>query len=177
MDSKTFFDFPSYIAMLTHANRLAVENNFKAVTCSGINYLEGLLQHFQTTANFVAVSDVCDESTLQVGGGWMKRRLITVFILSRYKYGDTEAYHRALTLCRELYRQFFSRLLHEADDWTNDHLFLNLADVRSTELGGQFLNGATGLYFMLTMDEPTDVSFADDEWQSTFDATFDATFC
>lgn len=71
----------------------------------------------------------------------------------------------------------FSRLLHEADDWSNEHLFLNLADVRSQELGGTFLNGCTGLYFMLTMDEPTDVSFTDGEWQSTFDATFDKTFC
>lgn len=167
MDAKTFFDFHDYFSSLCLTNRLAVEHNFKPVTCSGINYLEELLTQFQTTANFVAVSDVCDESTLQVGGGWMKRRLITVFILSRFTFGDPKSYAAALTLCRELYRQFLSRLLHEADDWTNEHLFLNLTDIRSQELGGTFLNGCTGLYFMLTMDEPTDISYNSEEWQTT----------
>jgi hypothetical protein len=38
-------------------------------------------------------------------------------------------------------------------------------EIRSRELGGQFLNGCTGLYFMVALDEPTDLQYNQDEWQ------------
>lgn len=170
MDTKTPFDFPAYIARLTEENLLCQANHFKPTTCSGIEYLEEMLQNFQTTSHFIATSDVCDESLRQVGGGWMKRRLFTVFILARYTYGDQPSLRRALSLCREVYRQFLSRLLHEESALQGDLLFLNLADVRSQELGGTFLNGCTGLYFMLTMDEPTDITYQIDQWQAETNA-------
>lgn len=164
MDAKNPFDFAAYIAALTKSNRLARCHHFQPSTCSGINYLEGMLEQYQTTANFVCTSDVCDESTLQVGGGWMKRRLFTVFILARCEYGNQQSQTAALALCRELYRQFLSRLLRDQDDLRNELIYLNFADIRSMELGGQFLNGCTGLYFMLSMDEPTDISYNAEEW-------------
>lgn len=165
MDSKTFFNFAEYIGNLTRHNMLAKKHGFFPTVCSGINFLEEPLQKYQTVSNFVCTSDVCDESTMQVGGGWMKRRLFTVFILARYLYGDMKSYTDAMALCRELYRQFLSRLLHDESDLRNDLLYLNLSDVRSQEIGGEFLNGCTGLYFMLTMDEPTDISFNENEWE------------
>ena len=42
---------------------------------------------------------------------------------------------------------------------------LIINDIRSRELGGQFLNGCTGLYFMVALDEPTDLHFNAEEWQ------------
>jgi len=177
MDAKTPFDFPAYIRRLTASNRLAAAHGFHFSTCSGIDYLEGMLAEFQQTANFVSVSDVCDESTVQVGGGWMKRRLFTTFILARYTFADPDSYAAAIALCRELYRQFLSRLLRDSDDWTNEMLYLNFADIRCTELGGTFLNGCTGLYFLLTMDEPTCLCYDKAEWNAeTFDGTLDTSF-
>jgi len=164
MNPKTNFDFAAYVEGMTGANRLAQEKGFTFCTCSGLSYLEELLQNYQGVSNFVAVSDLCDESTMQVGGGWMKRRLFTVFILARTPYGDMKAHKKAMALCRELYRQMLSRLLQDEADLKNDLIYLNLQDVRSSELGGSFLNGCTGLYFMLTMDEPTDISFNEEEW-------------
>lgn len=164
MDAKKSFDFAAYVEGMTGANRLARANRFTFCTCSGINYLEELLQNYQSVRNFVAVSDLCDESVMQVGGGWMKRRLFTVFVLARAPYGDMRAQKEAMSLCRELYRQMLSRLLRDEADLRNDLIYLNLQDVRSSELGGSFLNGCTGLYFMLTMDEPTDISFNGEEW-------------
>lgn len=37
-------------------------------TCSGINYLEGLLEDYREASRMICVSDVCDESLRQVGG-------------------------------------------------------------------------------------------------------------
>lgn len=158
------FDFNRYIERLAAANRLARDEGFATARCSGVESLEGLLQQMQSAERIIAVSDVCDESLMQRGGGWMKRRLFTVFILSRFTLGDMADYGQQMGLCRELYRQLLSRLLRDGERWANDMIYLNMGDVRSMELGGTFLAGATGLYFMLTMDEPTDISYDESLW-------------
>lgn len=172
MNAYTFFDFAEYIHRLTLENKYAVSNGFQFTTCSGINYLEEALRRYQDAPALVCVSDVCDESTIQRGGGWMKRRLFTVFILRRFEWGNMGSQTAARDICRELYRQFQSRLLHDEDGLNNDLLFLNFEEIRSTEIGGTFLNGATGLYFMLTMDEPTDISYNAEEWEALEDIDF-----
>lgn len=166
MDAIGLFDFAAYMGRLTAQNRLARARGFRAVTCSGVNYLEGLLEEYQDTAAFVATSDVCDESTLQRGGGWFRRRLVTVFVLERFDWGDEDSRRGAMADCRELARQFLSRMLSDAEGLSNDMLYLNTGDVRCTEIGGSFLNGCTGLYFMMTMDEPTDLCYRAEEWET-----------
>lgn len=158
------FDYISYFQRLTKINRLAKTHRFESCTCSGVDYLEGVLERFRTSSHLVCISDVCEESTFQQGGGWFRRRLITVFLLARFnpaKSGDRET---QMALCRELYRQFVSYMLHERSGLSDKLLYLDLSDIRSRELGGSFLNNCTGLYFMLAVDEPTDLIFRDTEW-------------
>ncbi len=177
MPHKTFFNFPAYLKTLTEENRLAATCGFRPSVCSGVQHIEGLLQEFQRTANFVCTSDICEESTLQRGGGWFKRRVFTVFILMRYRFGDTADQAAKMATVRELFRQFQSRILRDSQDLENNFVYVNTADIRSRELGGSFLSGCTGLYFMLSMDEPTDLCFRRDEWAiPTFDNTFDKSF-
>ena len=158
------FDFIEYIKSLTAANKLATDKKFQPVTCSGINYLEGMLEEYQTTANFICTTDTCQETTFQQSGGWFKRRVYTVFILARHEYGNIEDYNQKLTLCRELFRQLQSRFLHDSELLQTQLLYLITADIRSNELGATFLNGCTGLYFLLSMDEPTNIAYDPNEW-------------
>lgn len=158
------FDFISYMEQLTASNRLAVSNGFKHSTNSGISYLEGMLEQYTKTANFVSSSDVCSESRFLSSGGWFKRRVFTVFILMRYKYGNTADCAAKLATCRELFRQFESRFIHDTEALGNQLVYLNAEDVRSNEIGGTFLNGCTGLYFMVSIDEPTDLVYNTEEW-------------
>ena len=160
------FDFPSYLQRIASENRLALHHHFHPCTCSGINYLEPLLQQYQQTANFIACSDITSETTFQTSGGWFRRRLYTIFILARYEYQNASDYNAKMALCRELQRQLQSRLLHDAELLQSNLLYLRLDDMRSSELGGQFLNGCTGLYFLLTMDEPTPLTYNPQEWQT-----------
>ncbi len=164
MTHRQFFDFTGYIHSLTTANRLAAAEGFRPSTCSGVQHLEGMLQEFQTTANFVSASDICEESTFQHGGGWFKRRVFTVFVLMRYRFGDTTDQAAKMTTCRELLRQFQSRIIRDSQRLMLKDIYVNTADIRSRELGGTFLSGCTGLYFMLTIDEPTDLCYNGDEW-------------
>lgn len=155
-----------YMARMASECRLCALNRFKAVTCSGPEHLEGLLQNFQTTANFVCTADTSQCTTFERGGGWYERRVYTVFILARFRFGSTDDYARAMNLCREVFRQFQSRMIHDRERADGSMLYLDTADIRSNELGGMFLNSATGLYFMLTMEQPFDLCFRPEEWDN-----------
>ena len=43
--------------------------------------------------------------------------------------------------------------------------YLGVGEIKSQELGGQFLNGCTGLLFMLPVDEPINLCFEPSEWE------------
>ena len=160
------YGFTAYMERLVQANRLARREGFRSAVCSGVGHLEGLLEAWHDTERFVCTSDVCEGAALQRGGGWFMRRVFTVFVLARFDWGDSASQEAAMGLCRELYRQLLSRLLRDAEDAPPGLAYLNMADVRSTEIGGAFVNGCTGLYFMLAMDEPTDISYNPAEWNS-----------
>ncbi len=159
------FSFLQYIQDLTQSNQLAQRESFAPVTCSGINYLEGMLEQYQSQANFVCTSDVCQESLHTASGGWFKRRVFTVYILARYEYGNSADQEQKMDLCRELFRQYTSRIIHDSQSLaaTRD-LYIDTTDIRSNELGGLFLNSCTGLYFLLAIDEPTDLRYDPTEW-------------
>ena len=165
MNTKTLFDFVGYIKNLTKQNRLANDHQFAPCTCSGIGYLEDVLSRLRNERAFVCVSDVCEESITRHGGGWFKRRVFTVFLLSRYNVRETEDYHTKMNLCRELFRQFHSRFIVDEHRLQSELTYMAVDEIRCRELGGQFLNGCTGLYFMVALDEPTDLQYNQDEWQ------------
>ncbi len=164
MNPKTFFPFPSYIDRLTLSNVMAQRLEFRPTVCSGINHLEGILQESLDHANFVCTSDICEESSYSRGGGFFKRRVFTVFIISRYEFGNNADQARKIADCRELFRQFHSRLLRDSQRLQDELIYMDTANIRSRELGGVFLNGCTGLYFMVTVDEPMDIRYNADEW-------------
>lgn len=167
LSTKSSFDFHAYIERLTAECRLTRNAGYACAACSGIAHLEEVLANFRETSRVVAVSDVCDEKTALVGGAWFKRRLFTVFVTHPFTFNDMRSYREAMDCCREIYRLFQSRMLHDAQRAAFRYAQLNLADLRSQELGGTLLNGATGLLFMVTMDEPTDISYNPDEWITT----------
>lgn len=165
MDVKQLFDFRAYIERLTRENRLARREGFVPCSCSGTGYMEEMLERQRTTRAFVCTSDVSEDSTRRVGGAWFKRRVFTVFILARYDVRRMADYAARMTLCRELFRQFHSRFLIDEARLQSELTYLGVADIRSRELGGQFLSGCTGLYFMLAVDEPIDLQYDAAEWE------------
>ncbi len=165
MDAKTLYDFKSYFKTLAASNKLAHSLGMVCVTCSGIHHIEGLLQEMTREKCMLCITDTTDTNTTLHGGSWVDRRVITVFIVMRYKVGDMSDYSRVMDICRQIYRQFRSRLIIDQDDLSNEMVAIRTDRIPSKELGGTFLNGATGLYFMLSVDEPVDLSYDPEEWQ------------
>lgn len=171
------FDFHTYLSDVVLENRFARRGGFHPCACSGPGYLEDMLQGLRQHEAFVCISDVTDESLRQQGGGWFKRRVFTVYVVKRCHPRQMESYRAAMDQCRELTRQLFSRLLRDEQDLSHRLAYINVSDIRCRELGGEFLDSAAGLYFMLSMDEPADLAYQEGQWgTAAFDRTFDKYF-
>ncbi len=167
MDAKNLFDGETYFSGLCSANRFAVGHGFRFCTCSGIETLQGPLQKFRDTNAFFCFDDTNDGSMFQgKNGGWFKKRTFTVFIMHRYELKRETTRVEALAICRELFRQICSRMIVDSDSLDNDLIYLHTENILSRELGQYFLNGCTGLYFMIDVSEPVDLKFDESEWTS-----------
>lgn len=159
------FDIIAYLQGLVSRNRLATARGFTFSTCSGVQALEGLLTDMRDATRFVCVSDVTQGNTTYNGQSWSARRVATVFVLSRYELGNAASYAAAINECRALMNQLLSGMLHDAERIANEtEASLRLDEVRSNELGGTFLDGCTGLYFMVGVDEPLDIAYKEEDW-------------
>ena len=159
------FDALHYFETLARQNRLCVENGFRPAFCSGPESIEGIMQEFQKTANFVCIDDTTDQNLFSEGVSYFKRRVYTVFVLASYKWDDMEDREQKLNLCRTIFTQFVKRMIwdkvqreNEGDDFT----FLNVERIYSKEFGRYTMNGVTGLYFMVENDEPESMEYEDE---------------
>lgn len=167
MDATNFFDFEQYISGLAKTNLLASANGFHFCTCSGIESLQGPLDEFCDRSAFICVDDTNDGAMFSGrGGGFYKKRTCTVFILHRYEFRDMADRSKALNLCREVFRQLMSRMIVDESDLSNELIYLDTSNVLCRELGQYFLNGCTGLYFMIDVSEPVDLKYDSSQWQS-----------
>ena len=167
MDAKTFFNAMEYFGGLCEHSKFAQSQRFKFCTCSGIESLQGPLDKFRSTQSFFCLDDTNDGAMYRgKSGGWFKQRTFTVFLLRRYRYGDEVDRAAQLSFCRELFRQITSRMIVDADDLRNEMIYLHTDNILSRELGQYFLNGCTGLYFMIDLSEPVDVKYDASQWTS-----------
>lgn len=154
------------IKWLAEHNRICQENGFKAVLASGPENLEGVMAQYRKTENFIVIDDTSDNRLFCGKPGWFTRSTITVWVLAATKYNDGEDHNEKMNLCRKVFKQFITRLLYEKQrEMRKELVFLDVENVLYKELGRYSLNGATGLYFMLENEEPTDLTYKKDEWE------------
>lgn len=159
--------FPAldYFSRLAKTNRLAAANGFHPCLCSGPDSIDGIMQGFKRYQNFIMVDDTTSQQTFSNGVGFFRRDVYTVFILAAYRREDMADREQKLNLCRDIFRQFHSRLLYDRDSLGDDRLtFLQLGNIYSTELPRYSYNGVTGLYFMIQNEQPIDISYDSSEW-------------
>ncbi len=151
---------------MTEHNKLCQVHGFKAVTASGPENLEGVMAEYRKTENFVIIDDTSDNRVFCGKPGWFTVSTVTVWIVAATHYNDGEDRKEKMELCREIFRQFLARLISEQQvRGRQDLMFMELEQVLYKELGRYSLNGATGLYFMLDSQEPTNLVSRKDEWE------------
>lgn len=160
------FDAIAYFYALTERNKLAQEKGFVPVTISNTDNLEGLMEEYRDNDRFVAVTDTNSGNLSSPDGayGFSKRRAYTVFILSAYEYGNMQSRQEELELCRELFRQFVSRILRDKYLYDEKQMYFDTHAIPNQELGRYYLSGVAGLHFTLYVQEPVDLQYEEDQW-------------
>lgn len=161
------FDALAYFATLGRKNKLARQNGFVTDFCSGPGALEPLMAQYREAQNFILVDDTTSANTFSNKAGWFDRNVYCVHILAGYDHGDAESYANALRLCRQLFRQLLSRIIMDKESYRYGPslMYLNTANIYSSEYGRYSFNGCTGLFFQIQNDEPVDLVFSADEWE------------
>lgn len=163
MATSDLFDAENYFTALTLSNRLAVREKFYPCMSSGPASLEGVINNLKTQSAFVCIDDTNESTTYSRGSGFFVRRVFTVHILMRYKQADLVDRKQKLAVCRRLFRQFHSRIIR--DKYSVEQLYyVDERNVMSRDYGQYFLNGITGLYFVLQSNEPIDLCYNLEEW-------------
>ena len=158
------FDALTYFKTLAKKNKLCVKNGFLPVFCSGPDSIEGIINGFQKTANFVCIDDTTDGNTYSEGVSYFHRSVYTVFILAAYRWDDMKDREDKLKLCREVFKQFVKRMIWDRTQREDDETaFLNVEKIYSKEFGRYTMNGVTGLYFMVGNDKPEEMEYEDEQ--------------
>lgn len=160
------FDAITYFTEMTQHNMLAAKEGFLPVTVSGPNNLEGLLEEYTDNDRFVAISDTSTGNLESQGGSdaFSKKRAYTVWLLSAYEYGNMASRQQELELCRELFRQFASRILHDKYEYSEQLMYIDTRSIPNQELSRYFLSGMTGLFFTIYVSEPISLEYDEEEW-------------
>ena len=163
---KSKFDAIAYFTTMTETNKLAKKSDFVPVTISNTDNLEGLLEDYRDNDRFVAITDTSSGNLSSPDGayGFQKRRAYTVFILSAYEYDNMASRQEELDLCRELFHQFVSKILHDKYSYEEKQMFFDTRAIPNQEIGRYYLSGMTGLHFTLYTWEPIDLTYETDQW-------------
>ena len=160
------FDALACFKEMGEQNRLAKENGFYVGFSSGPDALDIIMANYREYANFILIDDTTAANTFCSKPGWFDRNDYTVWILAGFDYQDELSYMAALRLCRRIFKQFLSRMIHDKATmrYGNALSFLHTEQVYSMEFGRMSFNGATGIMFKVNNDEAVDLRFDENEW-------------
>lgn len=166
MAQEHIFNAFDYFETLGRDNRLAREEGFKTGRCSGVGGMQDMMADFRRQAKYILVDDTTSQNTFSNGVGYFRKDVYTVFIVAPYRPDDMADRETQLNLCRRIFRQMHSRVIHDRDEMVyGDSLeYLQVDRVYSNEFPQWFMNGVTGLYFMVENEEPIDLQYDRAEW-------------
>lgn len=156
------WDAADFFRRLTLDNRLAAHERFEFCKCSGLQGFEDALQQMQQAPAFICVSDTAD-GFIELENTPRSRRVKTVFFAMRHAPEDMEARNECLSIMRELFRQFASRLIREKVKLEENCIYLD-SRIAFTEIDRYFFSGCACAYFQIAVDCYTDLRLNKDEW-------------
>lgn len=128
---------------------------------SGISALEGIVENARRNSYFFAVDDSQDGVTFRgAAAGFFERRMYTIFILGKADYGDQKKRDEVLEEAKKIYRHTLSKMI-------KDKLTIpvvKLDQIRFYEVPPAFAVGCSGLYFIVTVENPINLVYDDNAW-------------
>lgn len=143
---------------------LTTQGEYQYARISSMQHLEDVLKGFRYHSAFFAVDDTENGHTFRAGGGWMVRKTIVVYIIKQYERDNMKSQSEALAECRVIYENVLKKLIKDKAHLANQMVYLSTERITFNELPGLFANNSTGLFFMIPLDLPIDLSWKEEEW-------------
>ena len=156
------FNASDYFKNCNSKLKLCVDNGYKFSRVSGIEYLEDILSDLKQPA-YLAVDDTDDGVTVREGAGYFVKRVITVFILRRYKLSDQVDRETKLSETRQIRNKLTAKLIKDSNT-VDGLMYLDKTRFPYKEVPGYFASGTCGIYFFLTIKEPTNLVHNSNDW-------------
>ena len=165
------------VSYFENLNSILIATNgiHKFCRVSGLDLLEDVLNNYSKDVAFTAVDDSDDGVTIQRGGAFFNRRAVMVYILKKYDFKSMLDREAKLNECRAIYQSLLSKVIRDSAV-IDELMFLDKTRFPYHELPGMFVAGTTGIYFMLTLEEPVNLVYNSICWVQSFDKSFDKTF-
>lgn len=161
---------------------LKLTKGFHFARISDPTSMEEVINNFTKYQEFFCIDDTNDGVTVEIGGGFFERRIYIVHLIKNYslKKKDSMTQQKvALEQCRQIYRKVVSKLIADKEANLNGLRYLNTR-IPFYEYPKYMFTGATGIYFIVSLDVPTDLCYKPEDWDETelrkMDNTFDTTF-
>ena len=157
------WDAVAFFEHLTNTNKLAQKEGFLFCRVSGLEGFEECIHALQSTANFIAVSDIAQGYT-ELNTTPHTQRVKAVFLAMRHALDDMQARQQCMDIMRELFRQFMSVLIQEKTRVEEEHIYLD-PRISFQEIDRYFRSGCACTYFQIATDIYTDLRFNAEEWE------------
>lgn len=130
---------------------------------TGLGYLEDVLANMKTKNAFLAVDDSDDGMTIRKGGAYFNRRSVVVYILKKYNFLRQDEREAVLQETRAIREKITSRMLKDSNE-VEEMYYLNKDRIPYHEVSGYFAAGTTGVYFIVTIEEPVNLCYDASDW-------------
>lgn len=157
------FNAVNYFETRNGKLKLTVDGNYKFSRVTGIDYLEDILMKDIKQPAFLAVDDTDDGIIVREGAGYFLKRVITVFVFRRYKIGDQVDRETKLEETRLVRTKLTARLIKDSN-LLPELSYLDKTKFPYKEVPGYFASGTCGIYFFVTIKEPTNLCDNADDW-------------
>lgn len=157
------FDAFDYFSGLCNKLKKTKDNGYYPCKVSGIAAMEEVINAYKTQKAYFAIDDTNDGYTYKsTGGGYFDKKQYIVFILRKFALNNMDQQKEYLQECRDIYKSVCKKLIK--DKTAGKFLYLNTDRIPFYEIEGYGIAGCTGLYFIITVDEPTNLCYDTNEW-------------
>lgn len=151
------FNAVPYFENLCGNLKLTVQGRYKFSRVTGIEYLEDILSGIKEPAYF-AVDDTDDGVTVREGAGYFNKRVITVFLLRKFKVDNMIDREQKLEETRQIRTKIISRLIKDSTILP-ELMFLDKVRFPYKEVPGYWAAGTCGIYFFITVKDPVSLIY------------------
>lgn len=161
MNFKAFEYFSSICTKL----KLSKEKGYFPCRVTGLANMEDVLNSDRRRNAFFAIDDTNDGYTYQgAGGTYFEKRMYIVYILRKFQQSNTAQQELYLNECRSIFRSICTKLIKDRRSLENSMIYLDTKRIPFNEITGYGIAGCTGLYFVVTVEQPIELCYDANQW-------------